>query len=197
MSENADFPEILTIQIWPSRRKRRTTAMSTRLGFDLDGLRRAIESGDAPYRTALYADTAELRIVDSDQPAQPPQILHGRSAIAGWIESMYGADDTHRVLESAADGEQIRVVEVRETTDGLHLVYATAAEVDRGQIIRETAILTQHRTAPKHHPGGIGTGSDDTPVMIDQGPGSMPHPPPHSPAPATTAPRHVPGYYLG
>ena len=174
--------------------------MSTQLGFDLDGLRRAIESGDAFYRTALYADGAELRIVDSDQPATPPQVLQGRSAIAGWIQSMHGSDDTHRVLESAADAEQIRLVEERETADGLRLVYATAAEVDRGQIIRETAILTQGLTPanqaaevghrPTARPDGVGE-------MIDQGPALTPCPPPHSPSPGPAVARHVPGYYLG
>jgi hypothetical protein len=144
----------------------------------------------------LYADGAELRIVDSDQPAHPPQILHGRSAIAGWIDSMHRTDDTHRVLKSGADGEQIRLVEERETADGLRLVYATAAEVDRGQIVRETAVLTQHQTAPNHRPAAAGAGPDGTAVMIDQSPGSTPHPPPHT-APPRGVTGHVPGYYLG
>lgn len=181
--------------------------MSTQVTFDMDGLRRAIESGDALYRTALYADGAELRIVDSEQPAHPLQVLHGRSAIAGWIDSMYGTDDIHRVLESAADGEQIRVVEERETADGRRLVYATAAEVDGGRIVRETAVLIQPttvqaravkpRTAADRGRAGIGAGPGSTTLMIDQTPGATPHPPPHLPSPGTTVPGHVPGYYLG
>ena len=163
--------------------------MSTQLKFDLDGLRRAIESGDAFYRTALYADGAELRIVDSDQPATPPQILQGRSAIAHWIQSMYGSDDTHRVLESVTDGEQIRLVEERETADGLRLVYATAAQVDRGQIIRETAVLTQ-RLTPTNQTAAVGpqltAGPDGVGEMIDQSPALTPCPPPHSPSPGPT-----------
>ena len=171
--------------------------MSTRVSFDLAGLRRAIESGDALYRTALYADAAELRIVDSDAPARPPQVLQGRSAIAGWIASMYGSDGTHRVLESAAEGEQIRLVEERQTADGLRVVYAIAAEVDRGQIVRETAVLSQHRNPSDRRPAVIGVGPDGTALMIDQSPGSTPDPPPHAPSPGTAVARHVPGYYLG
>jgi hypothetical protein len=148
----------------------------------------------------LYADDAELRIVDSDRPATPPQILQGRSAIANWIQSMYGSDDTHRVLESAADGEQIRLVEERETADGLRLVYAAAAEVDRGEIIRETAVLTQLLT-PANQAAAVGprptVGLDGIGEMIDQGPGLTPCPPPHSPSPSPAVARHVPGYYLG
>ena len=51
--------------------------MSTRVSFDLAGLRPAIESGDAAYCTALYADRAELRVVDSEQPARPPAGAEG------------------------------------------------------------------------------------------------------------------------
>jgi hypothetical protein len=171
--------------------------MSTRVSFDLEGLRRAIESGDALYRTALYADAAELRIVDSDAPARPPQVLQGRSAIAAWIASMYGCEDTHRVLESAAEGEWIRFVEEQETADGLRLVYATAAEVDHGQIIREVAVVTQHRNPSDRRSAVIGSGPDGTTLMIDQSPGSTPDPSPHAPSPRTAVARHVPGYYLG
>jgi hypothetical protein len=171
--------------------------MSSRVSFDLAGLRRAIESGDALYRTALYADRAELRIVDSEQPADPPRVLKGRSAIAGWIGRMYGPDNTHRVLESAADGEQIRLVEERQTADGLRVVYAIAAEVDRGQIVRETAVLSEHRTPSDRASAVTGVGPDDLGVMIDQSPGATPDPPPPAPSPGTAVARHVPGYYLG
>jgi len=171
--------------------------MSTRVSFDLNGLRQAIETGDTLYRTALYAEAAELRIVHSDAPARPPQVLQGRSAIAGWIQSRYGSQDTHRVLESAVEGEQIRVVEERQTADGLRLVYATAAEVDRGQIVRETAVVTQHRNPPDGSRAVISGGTDGTVLMIDQSPGSTPDPPPTAPSPGAAVARHVPGYYLG
>lgn len=85
--------------------------MSNPLKFDLDGLRRAIESGDSRYLSALYADGAEVRIVDSEHPADAPQILRGRSAITSWIASSYARDDIHRVLESAADAEQVSLHE--------------------------------------------------------------------------------------
>jgi hypothetical protein len=171
--------------------------MSTPVSFDLAGLRRAIESGDAVYRTALYADDAELRIVNSDAPACPPHVLQGRSAIAGWIASVYASDGTHRVLESATEGEQIRLVEEQQTADGERVVYVIAAEVDRGQIVRETAVLSQHRYPSDRRPAVMGVGPDGTALMIDQSPGSTPDPPTHAPSPGTAVARHVPGYYLG
>jgi len=152
------------------------------LKFDLDGLRRAIESGDACYLSALYADGAEVRIVDADHPADAPQILHGRPAIASWIASMYAPDDVHRVLESTADAEQVSLVEERETVDGLRLVYAYSAALDRGQITHETGVLMAQEPIP---------------IMIDQSPSSTPHLAPHAVSPGTAVGRHVPGYYLG
>jgi len=156
--------------------------MSTPHDFDLDGLRRAIESGDAHYLSGLYADGAEVRIVDSDHPADAPQILHGRPAIASWLASMYTPDDIRRVLESTADAEQISLVEERETVDGLRMVYAYSAAVDRGQITHET---------------GVQMAQQSIPLMIDQSPSSTPHLAPHAVSPGAAVGRHVPGYYLG
>jgi len=156
--------------------------MSTPLDFDLDGLRRAIESGDARYLSALYADGAEVRIIDSDHPAEAPQILRGRPAIASWLASMHTPDDIRRVLESTADAEQVSLVEERETVEGLRTVYAYSAAVDHGQITRETGVLMAQEPIP---------------IMIDQSPGSTPYLALHAVSPGTAAGRHVPGYYLG
>ena len=172
--------------------------MSTRVSFDLAGLRRAIESGDAPYRTALYADAAELRIVDSDASGPPAAGSAGSIGDRGLdCRARTVTHGTHRVLESAAAGEQIRVVEERETADGLRVVSVTAAEVDRGQIVRETAVLSQHRNPSDRGPAVIAVGPDGTALMIDQSPGSTPDPPTHAPSLGTAVARHVPGYYLG
>ena len=50
------------------------------------------------------------------------------------------------MLESADEGGQIRLVEERLTAEGVSVVYAIAAEVDRGQIVRETAVMSGHRS---------------------------------------------------
>jgi hypothetical protein len=52
--------------------------MSTQTSFDLAGLSRAIQSQDRRYQLALYADNAELEILDSSHLEPPLQVLHGQ-----------------------------------------------------------------------------------------------------------------------
>jgi hypothetical protein len=129
--------------------------MSTQPSFDLDALSRAIESGDARYLIASYADGAELRLFDSDHPRQAPQTLRSRSAIAGWIEDMYAPGQAHRVVGSTADADSVALVEECTQADGGRGLWAYSAEVAGGQIIRATAMVTAAAEAtPTRGPGG-------------------------------------------
>jgi hypothetical protein len=52
-----------------------TTTLTT---FDFDKLRRAIEERDASLQLARYADDAEVRIVDRNNPPRTPRVLRGK-----------------------------------------------------------------------------------------------------------------------
>ena len=135
--------------------------MSTQPSFDLDGLSRAIESGDARYLIASYADGAELRLFDSDHPRQVPQTLRSRSAIAGWIEDMYAPGQAHRVVGSTADADSVALVEECTHADGGRGLWAYSAEVAGGQIIRATAMVTAEATPA----GGPAGGPSETALL--------------------------------
>jgi ketosteroid isomerase-like protein len=111
--------------------------MSTQIKFDLAGLSRALESGDSRYLLALYADNAEVQIIEGDDPASP-RILQGKLAIASWIDDLCAKDIRHRVLNSRASETLVALIEERETPDGANVRYAWTAEVSRGQITRDT-----------------------------------------------------------
>ena len=115
---------------------------------------RAIESGDARYLIASYADGAELRLFDSDHPRQAPQTLRSRSAIAGWIEDMYIPGQAHRVVGSTADADSVALVEECTHADGGRGMWAYSAEVAGGQIIRATAMVTAAEATPTRGPAG-------------------------------------------
>lgn len=112
--------------------------MSTQLRFDIDGFRRAIESGDSRYQLALYADDAELNVVDSDDPASSAQVLHGKPAIGGWIEQVHAQSTGHRVLDPRAGADRVELTDEVDGRDGSHVAYGYSAEVRRGQIVRTT-----------------------------------------------------------
>ena len=136
--------------------------MSTQPSFDLDALSRAIESGDARYLIASYADGAELRLFDSDHPRQAPQTLRSRSAIAGWIEDMYIPGQAHRVVGSTADADSVALVEECTHPDGGRGLWAYSAEVAGGQIIRATVMVTAAEATPTRGPAG---GPPETAVL--------------------------------
>ena len=162
--------------------------MSTQISFDLAGLVGAIESGNTQYQLALYADCAEMRIIDSDRPAQAPQILRGRPAIAAWIRRVYASQENHRVVDFTADPQSLALIEEYEGPEGASVRYARSVELSGGQIMRETAVLTRAEPRP----------ASRTSMMIDQDPGSTTRSPPHLSRRAVgSTGDHVPGLYLG
>ena len=162
--------------------------MSTQISFDLAGLIGAIESGNTQYQLALNADCAEMRIIDSDPPAQAPQILRGRPAIAAWIDRVYASQRNHRVVDFTADPQSLALIEEYQGPEGTPVRFARSVELSAGQIKRETAVLTRGEPRPASRMS----------VMIDQDPGPATRSTPHlSQRAAGTAGDHVPGLYLG
>ena len=65
--------------------------------FDAGALRRGIEERDAATLLGLYAEDAELQVVDrNDQPSHP-KIIRGRDAIGEYFADVCGRDMTHKV----------------------------------------------------------------------------------------------------
>ena len=109
--------------------------MSTQTKFDLDGLSHAIGARDARYQLALYADAAEVEIVDADHPAVPLQVLHGKADIATWLDSRSSGEVRHEVRDAVAQHDRVRFTEECWYPDGTDLRYECRADVQRGQIV--------------------------------------------------------------
>lgn len=114
--------------------------MSTQIRFDLAGLQRAIEECDARYRLALYADNAEVHLVDYN-PDRSPHILQGKAAIASWLQERYASNMSHHVVDPVLIGDHVALTEQCRSADGASVIYACDAEVCAGQITRETVRL--------------------------------------------------------
>jgi len=110
--------------------------MSTQTTFDLDGLRRAVRARDAKYQLALYADNAQVEIVDADHPSAPLQVLRGKSAIREWLGWMSSQAVGYEVTDAVAGPGAVQFTEECHYPDGTDLRYRCRAEVHRGQITR-------------------------------------------------------------
>jgi hypothetical protein len=114
--------------------------MSTTQSFDLNTFKQAIEERDASAQLAMYAEDAEVTLVDRLAQPSAPRVLHGRGEIQAWIEDVCGRDMTHRVQHSVQDDDGAAFTEACCYPDGTRVVCATVLEVDRGQVVRQVGV---------------------------------------------------------
>jgi hypothetical protein len=160
--------------------------MSTQTKFDLDGLSYAVGAQNAGYQLALYADDAEVEIVDAENPAVPIRVLRGKNDIREWLDSMASGAVRYQVTDAEAHQHQLRFTEECRYPDGSDLRYECRAEVYRGRITRASVALV---CAPRHQVPGARAGG-----ARDGGPGSVEG---GSVGRRTLTQRHLPGNYLG
>lgn len=166
--------------------------MSTQTTFDLSGLSKAIQSGDCRYQLALFADNAEVKIVDGAQPAAPLGVLRGKPAIEKWLGTMSSRAGRFRVRDAVASPGRVQYTEECSYRDGSELLLECTAEVCRGQISR-AAVTVVH--APEDPASGM--------VLVDSQPAAVEHrrPPARDARTRSSAARYrnrsLPGYFLG
>ena len=115
-----------------------STAQSTR--FDLDALRRAIHDGDVAAMVALYADDAELMMVDQEHPPSAPGTVRGRDEIEALFTDVFARDMTHEVVDVIADGEIAAYQIACRYGDGTRVLVSGMMAIRDGRIARETAV---------------------------------------------------------
>jgi len=108
--------------------------MATAAGFDFATLKRALEESDAATLELLYAEEAEMRIVDRNRPPSTPMQLLGRPAIAAFWRDVCARDMTHRVSREVIGAERVAFLEECAYPDGCHVMSAMILDLDGGRI---------------------------------------------------------------
>ncbi len=108
--------------------------MSTIHTFDLGTFKQAIEERDASTQLAMYAENAEVTLVDHVAQPSAPRVLHGRGEIQTWIEDVCGRDMTHRVRHTVQDERGVAFIETCRYPDGTGVTCATVLEIDNGLV---------------------------------------------------------------
>jgi ketosteroid isomerase-like protein len=109
-------------------------------GFDFAALRRALERSDAATLAALYAEDAEMTIVDRNRPPSAPMRLLGRPAIAGFWQDVCGREMTHAVGDEVLGPDRIAFVERCAYPDGCNVVSAMMLHLREGRIARHLTV---------------------------------------------------------
>ena len=109
--------------------------------FDLMDFVRAIDASDAETQIAAYADSAEVEVIDLDNPPSSPHVLRGKSAIADWVRSNCRSHVRQRVVRTIAGDDGIAYTVAQVQRDGSHEIATSTAELRDGLVTQQQTIL--------------------------------------------------------
>jgi SnoaL-like domain len=113
---------------------------STSQSFDAEALRRSIEERDAATLLSLYAEDAELHVVDShDQPSHP-KIIRGRAAIGEYYADVCGRDMTHTIERLVVGDTGAAFVQRCQYPSGARVMCAAVLDLSGGLITRLSGV---------------------------------------------------------
>ncbi|SNX65729.1 SnoaL-like protein [Streptomyces sp. TLI_55] len=106
--------------------------------FSTETLRQGIEGDKAANLLSLYADDAELRIVDRNTQPSSPRVLHGRSEIGELLEDVYSRDiKAHKLEKCIMQGDQVAYTESCEYADGVRVFAESMITLRDGKIAEQ------------------------------------------------------------
>jgi ketosteroid isomerase-like protein len=109
--------------------------------LDFEVLRRAGEQRDPDAMLELYADDAEVRIVDRNTPPSSPHVLRGKNEIAEYLRDVFGRDMTHTIENEVVGEDRVAFNVACEYPDGTRVLAAQSLEVRDGKIVREVEVV--------------------------------------------------------
>ena len=109
-------------------------------GLDFEAMRRAIEESDYDALVALYADDAELRMVNKNSTPSSPMVLRGKEEISEMLRDVCGRAMTHHVEGEVIGENRVAFNEACEYPDGTKVLGATTLDLRDGMIVRQTNV---------------------------------------------------------
>ena len=113
---------------------------ATGSGFDIETLRRGIEGNTGNTLLSLYADDAEIRIVDRNNQPSHPTVLRGRGQIAELLDDVYSRDMTHKLDRCVVQGDHAAFSESCQYGDGTRVLAESMVTLRDGKIADQLII---------------------------------------------------------
>ncbi|MFE9768624.1 nuclear transport factor 2 family protein [Streptomyces sp. NPDC005808] len=108
--------------------------------FDTEALRRGIEGRSAADLLSLYADDAEVRVVDHNTQPSHPMVKRGRGEIAAMLNDVYSRDMTHKLEQCVVDGDHVAFTESCQYPDGVKVLASSMMSLRGGKIVEHTLL---------------------------------------------------------
>jgi ketosteroid isomerase-like protein len=114
-----------------------TTMTSTVNGA---ALKRAIETRDGRTLASFYADDAQLRVIDRNNPPSNPRQVSGKAAITSFWDDICSRAMTHDVETTIAEGNRLAFTQACSYPDGAKVFCCALLELKGGRIARQTIV---------------------------------------------------------
>lgn len=110
--------------------------------FDLDALKRGHRERDPELLLGLYADDAELVVIDDEHPPSHPLVLEGPARIANYLRELCEGDIILEVGDEVVGGDRVALHVAFWYPDGTQALSSEVLDLDDdGRIRRETIVL--------------------------------------------------------
>src|SRR3954453_23241743 len=109
-------------------------------GLDFEALRCAEEEHVLDSMLALYAEDAQIVIVNRNTPPSSPFELHGKEQIAEHLRDVLGRDMNHQLQNEVIGEDRVAFNIACQYPDGNRVFCAGMLEVRDGKIVREVGV---------------------------------------------------------
>ena len=109
--------------------------------LDFEQLRRAEEQRDLDAMLDLYADDAEVRIVNRNTPPSSPYVLRGKEAIAEYLKDVFGREMTHSIENEVVGEDRLAFNVACQYSDGTRVLASENIEVRDGKVVRQVEVV--------------------------------------------------------
>ncbi|MEU3841361.1 nuclear transport factor 2 family protein [Streptomyces sp. NPDC028635] len=113
---------------------------TTPTGFDTETLRRGIEDRTAEALLSLYADDAEIRLVNRNAQPSNPAVLRGRDQIREMLDDVCSRDMTHKLEQCVVQGDHAAYCESCEYPDGTRVLSESMITLTDGKISEQIMV---------------------------------------------------------
>jgi SnoaL-like protein len=107
---------------------------------DLEPIWRAFEGRDPEAFIDIYADDAELQVVDCNSPPSSPMILRGKEEIAAYWRDVFSRHMTHSLQHEVVGEDGLAFNLACEYPDGSKVLATMMFDVREGKIKRQVDV---------------------------------------------------------
>ena len=89
----------------------------------------------------LYAEDAEIRIVNRNTPPSSPYVLRGKEEIAEYLRDVFSRDMSHSIENEIVGDDRLAYNVAYEYPDGPRVLASENLEMRHGKVVRQVEVV--------------------------------------------------------